>query len=291
MDNVARVVRFPLAGETVMATAFAKSPGGKGANQAVAAARAGAKVSFVSAVGDDADGRALLEFLRENDVNCEGVRVVLAPTGMAQILVDATGENQIVVASGANAMIEAAIPDESRILLAQLEAPADAVQRFFKAGNAAATRILNAAPFHPHASSCIALADIVIVNETELAAYAGSRSMPQTPAAVADMVRELLAHERQRFVVTLGSAGSVAVAIDSVVVTGGVSADVVDTIGAGDCFCGYLAAGLSADNSLEQAITIAHHAAALSVGKAGAASSTPFMAEVHASMLRQPLPH
>ncbi len=280
LDSVVRVRRFPQPGETVMATGITRHLGGKGANQAIAAARAGAAVSLIGAVGSDAEGQILLAMLRQDEVNCDAVRIVDAPTGVAHILVDDRGENQIVVASGANALVTAPPTTAERVLLAQLESPIDAVLSFFAGRPTYSLTMLNAAPVHPDAGPCLAEADIVVVNETELAAFCGAPAPPRSPSEAAGLARALLARSGQRIIVTLGSAGSVTVDQAGVTISPGIPATVVDTTGAGDCFCGYLAAGLAMAQPLPRSLTVAHHAAALSVGRPGASASVPLMAEL-----------
>ncbi|WP_425231076.1 ribokinase [Sphingomonas sp.] len=284
MDVVVAVARFPEPGETISAAAVTRHPGGKGANQAVAAARAGAAVRLIGAVGDDADGRALMGMLQAEGIDADDVRVVDAPTGVAYILVDAAGENQIVVASGANALVGTPPPVRAAVLLAQLESPVEAVLTFFAARPPGATTVLNAAPFRPDAVRCLASADVVIVNETELAGFGGCETAPWSPEQVAALARTLLTRPGQRIIVTRGAAGSVTVDRGGVLLSPGVAASVVDTTGAGDCFCGYLCAGLAAGTPLAPSLAVAHAAAALAVGRAGAAPSMPRMAEVTASV-------
>ena len=280
MDTVLTVTAFPAPGETIMALAAGRHPGGKGANQAIAAARAGAAVRMIGAVGDDADGRMMLALLEAEGIDAAAVRIDAAlPTGAAFISVDASGENQIVVSPGANAVVRVSNP-LAGVRLAQLEVPFDTVRAFLSAPRGDAVAILNAAPFAREAAPLLALADIVVVNQVELAGYCGVADPPYSAHGATALAQRLRRDARQTVVVTLGAHGSVAVAPDGVVTTPAAPARVVDTTGAGDCFCGYLAAGLAAGASLVDAIADAHRAAAFAVARIGAAPSMPHRREL-----------
>ena len=173
-----------------------------------------------------------------------------------------------------------AAPGDARLLLAQLELPLDGVRAFLASKAAGATAVLNAAPYNSAARALFALADVIVVNETELAGYCGDRKPPQSPDEAAAMARGLLCRPDQRVVVTLGAAGSVTVSSDESRRASVPAAEVVDTTGAGDCFCGYLAAGLAAGMPLPYAVAQGHRAAAIAVGRPGAATSIPFVAEI-----------
>lgn len=280
MDVVLRAGHLPAPGETVIATGVTRQPGGKGANQAIAAARAGASVAMIGAVGDDADGAACLAALRDAGVDHRGV-VALAgvPTGVAHIVVDDRGENQIVVAGGANGSVPGGSGVAADILLAQLEVPTAAIAAFFRSRRAGVWAILNAAPVRADAREAIAAADLVVVNEVELAALARA-APPESPDAVIAMAGAARDRADLHIVVTLGAAGSVLVGPDGATAYPAVPVDVVDSTGAGDCFCGYLAAGLAAGRGLDESIRLAHRAAALAVGRPGAAPAMPFLREV-----------
>ena len=281
IDIVMRVRQFPAAGETVVARALGRHPGGKGANQAIAAARAGAAVAMIGAVGDDADGIEMREVLERSGVDCRSVRKVPgAATGSAYILVDDEGQNQIVVSGGANLSVELPPTEQAAIYLCQLESPLDVVAAFLQSRPRGAIGILNAAPFRPGSSSLFASADIVILNETELTGYAGVAEMDLVDGQVVDLARSLLTHEDQHIVVTLGSAGSIDVTQADFTRTHAERAEVVDTTGAGDCFCGYLAASLAQGQNWARSLAIAHRAAGLAVGKAGAISAIPTVTEL-----------
>jgi ribokinase len=298
MDLVARVDHLPRPGETVAGRSLQRLPGGKGLNQAVAAARMGAAVAMIGARGDDADGATLAALLAAEGVDVRGLATrsateAAAHTGLAQVLVADDGENSIVVHGGANMTLS---PDETRtalaalwpdalpaatvapsaprVALAQLETPMDAVAAFLGAARAAgATTVLNPAPALPGTLPLLAQADIVVLNETELAAYA--------PAGrAADAARSLLRGACRAVIVTLGGEGAWLVTAEGDARFPAPAVAVVDTTGAGDCFCGVLAASLAGGHRLEAALPRAVAAASLAVTRAGAAPSMPRAAEL-----------
>ncbi|MBM3619374.1 MAG: ribokinase [Alphaproteobacteria bacterium] len=288
MDLIAEAPSLPRAGETVMGTAFHTLPGGKGLNQAVAAARLGSAVSMIGCVGRDAFGARLLEVLRTDAVDASGVRQTAdAPTGIAQIVVS-QGENCIVVVPGANMKLTdddgASIAiASSDVVVAQLETPMAVTERLFaRAGDA--TTILNAAPAASVPDSLLALTDLLVVNETELATLSGATL--HDDSALADIVTAARSLQRscKAVIVTLGRRGAVLVdgdrpphAIDGHAVTA------IDSTGAGDCFVGAYAAALATKRP-GSPLAFANAAAALAVTKRGAAPSMPRRAEVEALM-------
>jgi ribokinase len=281
MDVVLRVSGLPHAGETVTARDVAAHGGGKGANQAIAAARAGAIVTMIGRVGDDADGRFLLSHLQSNGIDCAQVDVdPVLPTGTAYVAVDDDGENQIIVAPGANiaAMDRATI--HQGVLLAQLELPLQLVSEFFAKRSEPSLTILNAAPFKEGAGLVFAAADLVVINEIELAGYCNAARPSQCPNESADLAKSLLMRQQQRILVTRGKRGSVTVGENESFITEAPLATAIDSTGAGDCFCGFLAAQLSAGQELRAAISIAHRAASVAVGRPGASSSMPLISEI-----------
>jgi len=276
-DVVMRVDAFPEPGETVMAATVSRSLGGKGANQAVAAARAGASVAFSGMVGADEEGRTLLSALKAEGIDCDGVTTQpTQPTGVAFISVDLTGENRIILVSGANASAAPRLLP-ARVYLTQLEVPLAAVELFLMDRPPGSISILNAAPYQAAAIPLLTKADIVVVNETELAGYCNA-TVPRTSQEASAMARSLR-RNRQTIIVTLGAHGSVTVGADEKVQTG-FPAKVADTTGAGDCFCGYLAARLAQGAPMWNATETAHRAAALSVASSGAMMSFPRLAEL-----------
>ncbi len=263
VDLVARARRLPRPGETVMGSGFSESHGGKGANQAVAAARAGAEVVLCAAVGTDGSGdRAISDLLNEG-VNCDRVARVGEPTGLAIVLVDDEGENEIVVVEGANARASGVGVAWRRgdVAAAVLEVPIGEVRGFFReARSSGATTLLNAAPADPRAGPLVSLSDVVCVNERELETLGG-------------LVGGVT------FVVTRGANGVVVFDGDGEFEVGAHPVSAFDTVGAGDTICGFLAAGLAAGLPVRAAVVRANAAAALSVTRSGARSS-PTAAEV-----------
>lgn len=291
MDLVARVAALPRPGETVGGRGLQRLPGGKGLNQAVAAARMGARVALIGARGDDADGATLAALAADEGIDTRGVAVrdpgamPAAHTGLAQVLVADDGENVIVVHGGANATLTpdearaalAAVAPGVRVALAQLETPPDAIAAFFEAARARGARtLLNTAPALPEARALFGLADIIVLNGTELAHYAGATSAAEEASAA----RALLGRPGQAIIVTLGAGGAVAVTAEGVTHHPAPEVAVVDTTGAGDCFCGVLAAMLVQGLHLEAALPSAVHAASLAVTRVGAAPSMPRAAEL-----------
>ena len=274
VDIVLPVERIPRPGETVLATGLSRGPGGKGSNQAVAAARAGAVTTFVAALGDDDSGRLLEDVLTRAGVDLSVIDRTTTPTGTAIITVDATGENSIVVAASANAelTLSAAARDVvagAAVTLAQLEIPLPTV---LAAARTARFMILNAAPAGELSDELLAEIDLLVVNEHEAAKISG---VDDKPEALLDRVSAV--------VVTLGRAGAVVLRRDTEPVrVAGIAADVVDTTGAGDTFCGVLAASLARGHDLPAAVRRANAAASLSVEKPGAADSVPNRAAIDA---------
>lgn len=282
LDIVCRVHELPAPGETVHGLSVNRVPGGKGGNQAAAAARCGAATAMVAAIGQDEAGEIMLASLK--DAGVDTARVVALPdhpTGQAYIWVSDAGENSIVVAGGANHLLP---PDKASdlaghtVLLGQLETPVATLQAAFARGGA--TRILNAAPALDEGRVLLPLIDILIVNETELARYADLAAPPEAIEDIAAAARGLMQRDDQTVIVTLGKAGAVAVRRGGLHRVEGRPAKVVDTTGAGDCFCGVLAARLSEGAPLEDAMAWANAAAGLSTEKPGAAPSMPGRAEI-----------
>lgn len=294
-DMVVRVPRLPAAGETVLGGAFAVLPGGKGANQAVAAARLGAQVTFVGCVGsDDLGDRALAGLAAEGLDTHWFFRSPEAPSGVALILVGPDGENQIAVAPGANALltpaaVEAAAPafERADVVLAQLEVPVDTVAAAVRLARACGKRvILNPAPAQPLPADLLARVDLLVPNETEAAQLAGAgeaRGIKDDRAAGAeDAARALLAHGVGGVIVTLGSEGAVAVTPEECWRVPARRVRAVDSTAAGDAFCGALAAALAGGRDLRAAVEFGIAAAGISVSREGAQPSLPTLAEVEA---------
>ncbi len=284
LDMVVTVEALPRPGETVLAESERRSPGGKGCNQAIAAARMGASTAMIGAVGDDEAGAFMLHHLAANRIDVDGVvRYRDIPTGLARIAVDRHGENQIIVIPGANRNVSpgqiAHVGAETNVVLAQLEVPVAAIAAIFGAA-AGRLHILNAAPAIDEGAKLFAATDVLIVNQLELAWYAGLAVAPIN-AQEALAARRLITRADQVVVVTLGAAGCIAVRADSHVFVPAFPTKVVDTTGAGDCFCGALAALLDEGSTIEDALTFANAAAALCVQQPGAGSAMPKRAEVN----------
>ena len=261
VDLVLHVPSLPRPGETLLGAGARREAGGKGANQAVALARLGASVSFVSAVGADADGDWSLTQLRDEGVGVDGVAVVDAPTGLAVVMVDAVGENSIVVSPGANDLVAAPLSVDEDVLLLSLEVPLAAVTAAARAGRAAGVPVvLNAAPAQPLPEDLLAAVDVLVVNETEWAAL----GRPTTG----------------RVVVTLGPAGCRVLEHGRSADVPAVPVEVVDTTGAGDCFAAAVALGIGSGQTLAEAVPLAARAASLSVTRAGARGGLPRLADL-----------
>ena len=273
-DLVVTLDRLPEPGETVTGGRFARHGGGKGANQAVAAARAGARVRFAGAVGDDDLGAAAIEQLAVEGVDVGAVaRLEGEATGVALIAVDRAGRNQIAVASGANARVGAALV--ARALEAAALGPGDVVLLGFEvpdaavvagaraAGAAGARAILNPAPARDVPDGALGHGVLLTPNGLEAAALTGETE----PAAAA---RALARRANAPVVVTVGADGALLADGDGVVEIAAPEVEVVDTTGAGDAFNGVLAAGLAAGAGIEEAARRAVEAASASVRRAGA---------------------
>jgi ribokinase len=280
VDIIASVEHLPAPGETVLAHGTARLPGGKGGNQAVAAARMGARTIMVGAVGDDEAGEWMRAQLASFGVDVGDILAIAGErTGTAYIAVDARGENQIIVAPGANVRLPMVDPVATGVLLAQLEVPVAVLAPLFAGSKA--LRILNAAPPVLAAVEMIGDVDILIVNQHELAVFL---SLPETPHMVNEVLgaRLLLTRADQVAIVTMGAGGAVAVWPDRHLHIPAAPVVPLDTIGAGDCFCGALAALLDEGVRLEDALPVANTAAALCTLGHGAAPSMPSRAAVDA---------
>jgi ribokinase len=289
LDIVCTVAELPAPGETVMALGIERFPGGKGANQAVASARWRARTALVGAVGQDEAAEVLLDHLAGAGVDISAIaRLADAPTGHAHICVSAAGENMIVVVGGANRAVAAADIaaldlGRHRVFLAQLETPLAAIEALFASdAGRSGTKILNAAPALDEGKSLFPLADILVVNQAELARYAGAAQSAMSSGDAAIAARRLISRPNQKVVVTLGADGAAAVDANDVRLVQGRPARVVDTTGAGDCFCGILAAALAEGADLAQAMALANAGASLSTERAGAVVAATLRAEVEA---------
>jgi ribokinase len=288
LDLTFHVARLPRPGETVAASALHQGFGGKGANQAVAAARLGARVTMIGRVGNDAFGRQYLENFQAHGVDTTFVRADASrPTGTASILVSEAGDNCIVVAAGANAGLT---PDDVRgaadairgasVVLCQLETPVESALEAFRIARSAGVRtILNPAPAAPLPDELLRLCDLCVPNETELELLTG-RSLADREAVEA-AARVLRDRGPRAVVVTLAAAGALLVA-DTVEQVPGLRVDAVDPTGAGDVFVAALAVFLAEGASLHEAAQQANAAAAISVTRPGTQGAAPTRAEATA---------
>lgn len=287
LDQVGTVTRLPRPGETVAGGTFSMAPGGKGANQALTARRAGAAVRHVGAVGRDGFADMALALLREGGVDLDRMRQVDAATGIAMIFVDAAGENVIAILPGANGEVspadaDAALGDlpEGAIVVLQQEIPQAATARALAiCAERGLVSILNTAPFLDTTPELAGRATILIANETEFALLCGGRTEP-----LDGLMEEWVARTGQTLIVTLGGEGARAVSPSGTIIAPALSIKPVDTVGAGDTFCGYLAAGLDAGLALEAAMRRAATAASLACLKPGAQPAIPLAAEVDAAL-------
>jgi len=287
MDVVATADRHPRIGETVAGTAVLYFPGGKGANQAVAAAKLGAPTTLVGRLGKDAFGDQLKAFLAAEGIDLSFVQQTSqAHTGTAIITV-ANADNTIVVIPGANALVSAAdveapVLAKGDIAVSQFEIPLPAISAFFKRARAAgATTILNPAPAIEFSRELLDLVDLLILNETELGFLTKTelRDTDDYPHFI-EAARSLQAGKDKTICVTLGKRGVLALANGQPLLIDGRAVKAVDTTGAGDCFVGAVAAQLAGGKPIHDALHYANMAASVCVQRMGAAPSMPTVAEV-----------
>ena len=281
-DMTVKTRHIPKPGETVLGGDFTMGPGGKGANQAVAAARLGGDVEFICKVGHDLFGKNAIEHYKSEGLRTEGILFSDQPSGVALISVDESGENCIVVASGANgdfctADIEAcrASLESCSILLLQLEIPVPAVALAAEiAHKAGAMVVLNPAPSAALPEEIFRNVDLFIPNETELSDFSG---IPVNDAGSAFKAAQAMrAKGVGKLIVTMGSKGALICDGDSPVTVPAQKVRAVDTTAAGDTFCGALCVAISEGRSLLEATEFATRASALTVQKMGAQNSIPF---------------
>jgi ribokinase len=286
-DLSVRTPHMPVAGETILGGPFTTGPGGKGANQAVAAARLGAEVSMLVKLGQDVFGDLAAKNLEREGVQPQYIlRSTESHTGVAFIIVDQSGENTIVVAGGTNnfltpADVEAARPavSQAQVMLAQLEIPVETVEAAVRMARAAGVKVvLNPAPGQPLSPQLLEMVDVLTPNETEAQIISG---LPVTSMAEAELAaRSLLRSGVGAVVITLGSKGALVVTPQECTHVSGIPVQVVDTTGAGDAFSGALAVALAEGKDLVQAAAFANAAAALQVTRPGTAPAMPTRAEV-----------
>jgi ribokinase len=290
LDLIGNVERLPGPGETVLGNGFVTAPGGKGANQALAAARAGAPLIMVGAVGDDAFAVGALALLEAAGLDLTGVRRAQGATGVALILVDHAGENVIAVLPGANGTVSASDAKTldfgpADTLLLQLEIPVPAIEAAAcRARQAGARVLLNFAPFRTEALGLVSHATHLIVNESECALIAAAAGIAD--GTTAGQARALAGRYGVTVVATLGKDGALAVADGPIEAVQALPVEAVDTVGAGDTFCGYLAAALAERLPLKAALRLATAAGSLACTKTGAQPSIPMRDEVEVALSR-----
>jgi ribokinase len=286
-DMIIKVDRLPGPGETVSGGAFSTAAGGKGANQAVAAARAGAEVGFVARVGEDSFGEQAITGFVGDGIDVRHVtRDPAAPSGVALIFVDDSGENSIAVAPGANARltpedVEAAggLITGADVVVMQLETPIETVERAAALAREHGVRvILNPAPAQPLSDEILGKVSILTPNESEAELLTGIQVEDDAGAEAA--ARTLAARGVETVILTLGARGAFVFESDSRELVPGFEVQAVDTTAAGDVFNGSLAVGLAEGMQLAPAVRFANAAAALSVTKLGAQPSAPTRSEI-----------
>jgi ribokinase len=286
MDLVARCEHLPAKGQTVFGQDFFTAAGGKGANQAVAAARLGARVAMAGCVGADQFGRDLTAGLRDAGIATDTIVPVDRPTGTALITIDAEGANTIVVISGANAACDTALVDRALasaggpgVLLLQNEIPAEATAHAIRVAHASGWFvILNPAPAGPLATELLPLIDIIAPNETEAAAITGLGVSARADALAA--ARHLVAQGARSALITLGGDGALYCDPTRCLHCPAVAVQAVDTTAAGDAYIGALGAALAEGRGLPESLGFAAAAAALSVTRLGAQPSLASRAEL-----------
>ncbi|MFM2042931.1 MAG: ribokinase RbsK [Pseudomonadota bacterium] len=295
IDILSTMPRAPRAGETVNGDTIAFMPGGKGLNQAVAAALQGVETTFVGRVGQDAMGDQVLAFFKDKGIDATGIRrTTTQPTGNAIIFVDGSAENYIVVIPAANqevcpedAAAVAIAPGD--VVVSQFEVPRSTIAAVFARARAAGARtLLNAAPALDDAPDSLwADTDILVVNETELGHFAGTPVAGDAPVAeIAAVARRLIRRNGQTVLATLGSRGALAVTTTAEILVPGRPVKAVDTTGAGDCFVGALSTRLAAGDDLAAAMHYAGIAASIQVTRIGTSTAMPTAADVGAVLGR-----
>lgn len=290
VDFTTNVDRLPKPGETILGTAFSRAPGGKGANQALAALRAGSVARLAGRVGDDGFATEAVSLLREAGADLTLLKTSSTGTGTAHITVASDGENSIVVVPGANYDLDVEDASDALrglgrgdVLLLQLEIPAAVIEQALNAARSQEVlSVLNLSPITGAAQKLGRLTDVLVVNETEFELYAGVDELSDSDRET--KMIEISGQSGQTLVVTLGANGVVAARDGRIIRANGLKIKPVDTVGAGDTFCGYLAAGLGAGLELELALRHAAVAGSLACLGRGAQPSIPCLSDVVAAM-------
>ncbi len=294
VDHILNVPKFPKPGETLSGSNYKISFGGKGANQAVAAGRLGANIQFIAAVGNDELGNKIKQQLNNDNINtCSVACIDGQNTGVALILVNAQGENQIAIHAGANAQVttEYLLKYKEDIIsadaiLMQLETPLPTIEQAAKLAKQHQTQvILNPAPAQTLSDDLLKHIDIITPNETEAEYLTGIKVLTEQDAEQAAMIL----HNKgiETVIITLGSKGAWVSSVQQGTIIAGFKVKAIDTIGAGDTFNGMLVTALLEGKTLEQAVIYAHAAGALSVTKPGAQTAVPFRNEVEEFLEQQ----
>jgi ribokinase len=288
-DMVVRSQRIPAPGETIMGDAFDIIQGGKGANQAVAAARAGSKVAFIAKVGNDNFGKAAISAYQKDGINTDNIFTDHEhPTGVAIIIVDAnTGENSIVVASGSNSQLSPAeielakqVIVDANVVLVQLEIPLETVYKALSiAFENKVKTVLNPAPARTLDDGLLSMVDIITPNQSETEILTGIQLTDD--AAIQRAASTLLTKVNEAVIITLGARGVYyQTKGGKKVFVPTIKVDAIDTTASGDVFNGYFVSALANGTSFEAAIQQANKAAAVSVTRKGAQPSIPFLSEL-----------
>lgn len=288
VDLTFRLPHLPVVGETVLTPTFTQAIGGKGANQAIAAARDGARVGFIGCVGADSYGESAREALADLGIDVSGLKTGPPSTGLAAVWIDSDGRNQIAVASGANgalkadALVAQIIAPDTFVVL-QMETPASEVQAaidYAKRGKAKI--ILNLAPARTLSRTTLAQADVLVLNEHEAAAL--SKRLQLRHAQPVDQVAALAQGVRNAVIITLGAEGAIGARDDEIWRVEALPVKAIDTTGAGDCFVGVLASALSRGDHIHVAMRRAAVAGSLACTIVGAMPSFPTREEIDAAV-------
>ena len=290
-DMVVMTSHFPAPGETILGGEFLMNAGGKGANQAVAAARSGGQVSFVGKVGTDIFGENAIENIKKEGIDVSGISTdPEAASGVAQIIVDEKGENSIVVAPGANLKLSKADIDKAEnqiskadILLMQLEIPVDTIVHAAKKAHSLGKKvILNPAPAQELPNELFEYLYMITPNESETELLTGIKVTDQSSAAEA--AKALKTRGVENIIITMGSQGAFVFTDELEQIVPAFEVQAVDTTAAGDCFNGALAVGLGLGMNMIESVRYANRAASIAVTRAGAQVSMPYREEVETGL-------